>query len=218
MTTFEELRQQMREAEAKAREAAASDRVEGRPAAERTGKEMEVDFDIKNTGQTKTINGFDTRQVRRDDHRPREGQEARRQRRARDDRRYLADARQVSLKEIADFDRRYYEKLAGPVSAVDAQQMATAMAMFPGLKEAFARLSREDFGGTAIQTTTTIDAVKSAEQMKQQGSGSSASERQRTIEPGVDRRRHRRLHAPAPAAARSRSRRQPTRTRRARRS
>ena len=34
--------------------------------------------------------------------------------------------------------------------------MATAMAMFPGLKEAFARLSREDLGGTAIQSTTTI--------------------------------------------------------------
>jgi hypothetical protein len=49
------------------------------------------------------------------------------------------------------------------------------MAMFPGLKEAFARLSREDFGGTAIQTSTTIDAVRSAEQMKQQASASSAS-------------------------------------------
>ena len=49
-------------------------------------------------------------------------------------------------------------------------EMATATAMFPGLKEGLARLSREDFGGTAIQTTTTIDAVKSAEQMAQQGS------------------------------------------------
>jgi hypothetical protein len=73
----------------------------------------------------------------------------------------------VSLKEIADFDRRYYEKLlAGTPSPVDAQQMATAMAMFPGLKEGFARLGREDFGGTAIQSSTTIDAVQSAEQMK----------------------------------------------------
>jgi hypothetical protein len=80
----------------------------------------------------------------------------------------------VSLKEITDFDRRYYEKLAGPISAVDAQQMATAMAMFPGLKEAFARMSREDLGGTAIQTTTTMESVKSPEQMKQQSSGASA--------------------------------------------
>ena len=79
------------------------------------------------------------------------------------------------MKEIADFDRRYYEKLAGPISAVDAQQMATAMAMFPGLKEAMARMSREDLGGTAIQTTTTTDAVKSAEQMKQEAAGGSSA-------------------------------------------
>ena len=31
--------------------------------AKNEGKEMEIDFDVKNTGQTKTINGFDTRQV-----------------------------------------------------------------------------------------------------------------------------------------------------------
>ena len=76
------------------------------------------------------------------------------------------------------------------------------MAMFPGLKEAFARLSREDFGGTAIQTTTTVDAVKSAEQMKEQQSVSAQQRRthSRTAEPGVDRRRDRRLHAPAAAA------------------
>ena len=50
--------------------------------------------------------------------------------------------------------------------------------MFPGLKEAFARLSREDFGGTAIQTTTTVDSVKSAEQMKT-GAGSVAQSDER---------------------------------------
>ncbi len=170
VTTFEELRRQMREAEEKARESAARQPKDEQP--QNQGKEMDVDFDIKNTGQTKAINGFDTRQVLATIT-------------VREKGRKLEDsgglvmtvdtwlAKAVSLKEIADFDRRYYAKLAGPVSAVDAQQMATAMAMFPGLKEAFARLGREDFGGTAIQTTTTMESVKSAEQMKQ-GSGASA--------------------------------------------
>jgi hypothetical protein len=170
VTTFEELRRQMREAEAKARESAARQPKEEQ--SQNQGKEMEVDFDIKNTGQTKTINAFDTRQVLATITVREKGKK-------------LEESgglvmtvdtwltKAVSLKEIADFERRYYAKLAGPVSAVDAQQMATAMAMFPGLKEAFARLSREDFGGTAIQTTTTMDSVKSAEQMKQ-GSGASA--------------------------------------------
>jgi hypothetical protein len=176
VTTFEEIRRQMREAEAKAREAAAKQPKEEQPA-QTGGKEMEVDFDVKNTGQTKTINGFDTRQVVATISVREKGkkiQESGGIVMTVDT--WLTKA--VSLKEIADFDRRYYEKLAGPISAVDAQQMATAMAMYPGLKEAMARLSREDFGGTAIQTTTTTDAVRSAEQMKQQAAsgGSSASD------------------------------------------
>ncbi len=173
VTTFEELRQQMRDAEAKARENAARQPKEEQP--QNQGKEVEIDFDIKNTGQTKAINGFDTRQVIATITVREKGKK-------------LEESgglvmtvdtwltKAVSLKEIADFERRYYEKLAGPVSAVDAQQMATAMAMFPGLKEAFARLSREDFGGTAIQTTTTVDSVKSAEQMTQAAASPSQSD------------------------------------------
>jgi hypothetical protein len=171
--TFEQLRQRLREAEAKARENAAKQPKEEQ--APNQGKEVEVDFDIKNTGQTKAINGYDTRQVVATVT-------------VREKGRTLEQSgglvmivdtwltKAVSLKEIADFDRRYFEKLAGPVSAADAQQMATAMAMFPGLKEAFARLSREDFGGTAMQSTTTIDAVKSAEQMKEQQSAAASSD------------------------------------------
>lgn len=173
VTTFEDIRRQMREAEAKAREAAARESKD-KPSAKNDGKEMEVDFNVKNTGQTKTINGFDTRQVVATIAVREKGKK-------------IEESggvvmtvdtwltKTVSLKEISDFDRRYYEKLAGPISAVDAQQMATAMAMFPGLKEAMARMSREDFGGTAIQTTTTTDAVKSAEQMKQEAAGGSSS-------------------------------------------
>ncbi len=183
VTTFEALRRQMREAEAKAREAAARE-----PAAAPTptpkpqekkepAKEVEVDFDVKNTGQTKTTNGFETRQVVATITVREKGKK-------------IEDSggivmtvdtwltKQVDLKEIADFERRYYEKLAGPMVAADAQQMqqmATAAAMYPGLQEAFARLRREDFGGTAIQTIMTIDAVKSAEEMKQQASSTGPS-------------------------------------------
>ena len=187
VTTFEELRRQMREAEEKARQAAAQQSRESRPAEpakpatkDPNQKEMEIDFDVKNTGQTKAINGFDTRQVVATITVREKGKK-------------LEESGGLvmtvdtwlsksapSMKEVADFDRRYFEKLAGPISAADMQQMqqmASAMVMYPGLKDAFARLSKEDFGGTAIQTTTTTQAVKSAEQMKQEaaGGGSSAS-------------------------------------------
>jgi hypothetical protein len=184
VTTFEQIRQQMREAEAKAREAAAKESASEpaqkpqQPAQqEKPAKEVEIDFDVKNTGQTKTINGFETRQVVATIAVREKGKK-------------LEDSgglvmivdtwltKQVDLKEIGDFERRYWEKLAGPMIAANAeqaQQMATAIAMYPGLKDAFARLSKEDFGGTAIQTTTTVQAVKSAEQVKQEAAQSSSS-------------------------------------------
>ena len=174
VTTFEEIRAKMREAEARARESAAKEPGSEQPS-KNDGKEMEVDFDVKSTGQTKAINGFDTRQVIATITVREKGKK-------------IEDSGGIvmtvdtwlsksapSLKEIADFERRYWEKLAGPISAVDAQQMATVVAMFPGVKDAFARLSKEDLGGTSIQSTTTMDAVKSAEQMKQQASGGSTA-------------------------------------------
>jgi hypothetical protein len=175
VTTFEELRKQMREAEARARESASKESGSEQPS-KNDGKEMEVDFDVKNTGQTKSINGFDTRQVIATITVREKGKK-------------IGESGGIimtvdtwlsksapSLKEVADFERRYWEKLAGPMTAVDAQQMATVAAMFPGVKDAFARFSKEDLGGTAIQSTTTMVAVKSAEQMKQQASGSASSD------------------------------------------
>ena len=180
VTTFEEIRRQMREAAEKARESAAREPGADKPAtaekpAKNDGKELEVDFDVKNTGQTKVVNGFDTREVVATITVREKGKK-------------IEDSGGIvmtvdtwlsksapSLKEIADFERRYWEKLAGPISAVDAQQMATVLAMYPGVKDALARFSREDLGGTAIQSITTMDAVKSAEQMKQEAAGGSSS-------------------------------------------
>ena len=207
VTTFEEIRRQMREAEAKARESAAK-RAERRAAGEERGQgdggRLRRQEHRPDEGDQRLRHAPGGRH----DHRPRKGQDDRGQRRHRHDRRHMAEQAAPSLKEIADFERRYCEKLAGPISAVDAQQMATAMAMFPGVKEAFARFSREDLGGTAIQTTTTMDAVKSAEQMKQEAAGGSSASSDDKANPRVDRRRDRRLHAPAPAAAREGSRRE----------
>jgi hypothetical protein len=175
VTTFEEMRRRMEEAEAKARADAAKEPAAEQPATK--GKEMDVDFDVKSTGQTKTINGFDTREVVMTVVVREKGKK-------------LEDSggmvmtvgswltkSQPALKEIADFDRRYFQKLVSPLVQVDAKQLATALGMMPGLKEAFARVNKETLDGTAIQSTTTVEGVKSAEQMKQaQSGGTSTSE------------------------------------------
>lgn len=66
VTTFAELRRRMEEAQKKAE--ADARKQEGREAppsssANPNEKQMEVDVDIKNTGEKKAINGFDTHQV-----------------------------------------------------------------------------------------------------------------------------------------------------------
>ncbi len=61
-----------REAEQSAREMerAVNRREPSKPAQKDPNqKEVEVDFDMKNTGATKNINGFDTQADRHDDHR-----------------------------------------------------------------------------------------------------------------------------------------------------
>ena len=49
------------------------------------------------------------------------------------------------------------------MAGVSAEQMAAAMAIYPMLKPAIAKMSAEGskIDGTAVQTTTTLDAVKS---------------------------------------------------------
>jgi hypothetical protein len=164
--TFDELRRQMQAMEEKARADAAKESKEP-PPPQNQGKQYDIDFDVKNTGQTKTINGFDTREVVATVTVREKGKK-------------LEDSggvvmtvdnwltrSQPALKEVSDFDARYYQKLQGPTPQIDAQQLATAAAMLPGLKEAFARYSKAGLDGTAIQSTTTVEGVKSAEQMAQ---------------------------------------------------
>lgn len=173
VTTFDEMRRRMADMEAKAKEDAAKAPKDEQP--QNQGKELDVDFDVKNTGEKKSINGFDTSQVVVTVTVREKGKK-------------LEDGGGLvmtadnwmtksvpALKEISDFDMRYYKALAGPQLAVDAQQLATALAMMPGLKEAFARMQRAGLEGTAISSTMAVESVKSAEQVKQQEQSSAGS-------------------------------------------
>src|SRR5260370_1419700 len=77
-----------------------------------------------------------------------------------------------AMRDIPESEQRYSQKLRGNtiVPRAAAEQIATAMAMFPMMKDAVSRMNTENvkMDGTAIQTVTTIDSVKSAEEMAQQ--------------------------------------------------
>ena len=175
VTTFAELRRRMEEAQKKAdeeaRKEAGHEEKEKPAAADPNAKQMEVDFDIKNTGEKKTINGFDTREVivtvtvREKGKKVEESGGM-----IMTSDQWLAP-KIAAMKEIADFDLRYAQKLYGSmIAGVSAEQMAAAMAMYPMMKQALGKMTSEGgkIDGTAIQSTTTLDAVKSPEDMAQE--------------------------------------------------
>jgi hypothetical protein len=168
VTTFAELRRQMEEAKRDAEKSAREERDRSdepsKPAEKDPNqKEYEVDFDIKNTGETRTINGFNTTKgvmtitVRE---KGKTLNEAGGMVMTTD---MWMTPNAPSTKELMDFDRRYAEKLYGPtVIGASAQDMAMAMAMYPQIKPALDRMAAEGSKmppGTPILTEMRMEAV-----------------------------------------------------------
>ncbi len=176
VTTFAELRRRMEEAMKKAEQNAKEDKTETRP--EQSGKELEVDFDVKDTGLRKVINGFDTRQVVMTIAMREKGRTLEQSGGLVMTTDMWMTPRVAAMSEIAEFDIRYAKQLAGPmISGASAEQMASAMAMYPGLKDAMARARTEGakMDGTSIMTTMTVESVKSADQLAAEKQGDAGS-------------------------------------------
>lgn len=191
VTTFAELRRQLEEAKRKAEEEAKKAKAEApasaqKPAAgnnKQNEPQVEVDFDLKETGQKKNVNGFDTREIVMTITMREKGKTL-------DENGGMVLTSDIwmgpripAMKEVVDFDIKFAKAIAGPVVAgASADEMASALAMYPMMKDALARMKAENvkMDGTPIQTVTTIDTVKSAEQVAaeqkpQQDSSASSS-------------------------------------------
>lgn len=172
VTTFAEMRAEFeraqREAEASAREIEKEEKQErddpSAPAEKDPNeKEVEVDFDLKNTGATKSINGFNTTQsvmtitVREKGKTLNESGGLV----MTTDMWLAADA--PSVREIAEFDLKYFEKLYGPavMSGASARDMAMVLAMYPQVKTALEKAAQEGtkVDGTAILTEMKVESV-----------------------------------------------------------
>lgn len=168
VTTFAQLRAEMekarREAEQSAREAAPSEPSQpSTPAAKDPNqKEVEVDFDLKNTGATRTINGFDTRQSVMTITVREKGKTL-------DESGGMVMTTDLwlapnapSTKELFEFDLRYAEMVYGPmVTGASAKDMAMVLAMYPQIKPGLDRMRAEGakIDGTAILTDMRMEAV-----------------------------------------------------------
>ncbi len=172
VTTFAELRRRMEEARKKAEEDARKEAGKDKPAASNPNeKQMEVDFDVKNTGAKKTINGFDTHETIVTITVREKGKTVEQSGGMVMTSDLWLTPKIAAMKEIADFDVRYGQKLYGTmVAGASEEQMAAVMALYPMMKQALGKMTAEGgkIDGTAIQTTTTMDAVKSAEQIAEE--------------------------------------------------
>lgn len=169
VTTFEEMRRRMKEAQERAAQQAQREE-KGEQQAEKPEKEYEIDFDLKDTGQTRQIAGHDARQVLMT-------VTVREKGRALEEGGGLVmttdswlGPKIPAMKEVADFDLRYFKQVYGADAALSAEQMGAILAMFPLVAKAQERMRQENVSleGTPLSTTVTFEAVKSAEQVAQE--------------------------------------------------
>jgi hypothetical protein len=180
--TFAELRQQLKEAQEKAQrdaEKAAKEEAgkekEKAKEPDQKAPEMDVEFDVKETGERKAIAGYDAREVVMTITVHEKG-------RTIEDRGGLIVASDMwlgpeipAMRELAEFELRYWKAIAPEAPGMSPEQLATVVAMYPLVKQAMDRLSREQVNmkGTPLLTVTTFDAVKSADQMAKESQSSS---------------------------------------------
>jgi len=185
VVTFAELRQQIKDAQEKAqREADKAAKEEAgkkpetkEPESKEKAPEMEVDFDVKETGQKKSIAGFDAREVVMTITVREKGKTL-------EDSGGLVVTSDVwlgpeipAMKELAEFEMRYWKAVAPETTGVSPEQMAAVIASYPLVKQGMERLNREkvNLKGTPLQTVTTFDAVKSAQQAAKDTESSAGS-------------------------------------------
>ena len=179
VTTFAQLRQRMEDARNKAQESAQKEQAKeaSKPQQAPPENNIEIDFDVKDTGQKKSINGFDTHEVVMTITLREKGKKLEESGGMVLTSDMWLTPRIAAMKEVQDFDVRYAQKLYGPVIfGASADEMAAATAMYPLMAPALVKMRSEGakMNGTPVSTVTTMDSVKSADQIAQEAQNKDA--------------------------------------------
>jgi hypothetical protein len=171
VTTFAELRQKLSEAQERAaKQAKEAPKEAGEPAQPSSSdKQYEFDFDVKETGQTRSIAGYDAKQVIMTVT-------------VREKGKTLEESGGMvlttdswlgpeipAMKELAEFEMKYWKAIAPETALVSAEQMAAVAAMYPLIKPAMDRMNQEKVSlkGTPLATMMTFEGVKSKAQIEE---------------------------------------------------
>jgi hypothetical protein len=174
VVTFAELRKQYEDAKKEAAEEAKEQEKSKNKKEE--GPEYEVDFNIKETGQKQTINGFDTKQVVVTATVREKGKKLEQSGGAVLTADMWMGPKIPVMGELAAFNAKYFKQLYGDPTA-EMQQMAVLMATTPAFAKAMKEFSkkRASFEGDAVRTTLTFETVaapgQEAEQSQESAGG-----------------------------------------------
>jgi hypothetical protein len=177
VTTFEELRRRLQEERDRAEKQAKSRPAQDKNDLEKSGKEIEFEAAVKDTGQHKTIAGHDTHEVILTITGHEKGKKIE------DSGGFIMTndmwlaSKIAALDEIAAFQLKYFQAVYGESLGIDPQQMASVMAMFPSFEKMASQMQTEGrkMQGTALFTTTTFESMKSDDEMKAAGSDKSGN-------------------------------------------
>jgi hypothetical protein len=165
VVTFDELRKEFEEQRARA-EKQSQREVKNQ---KKEGPEYDIDFDVKDTGAKEVINGFNTHEVIVTITVHEKGKKVDQSGGVVLTSDMWMGPHLAAMKEIGDFDRRYFAKLYGKeFGAADMAQMATLMASNPAFGKAMKALSEKSasFNGSPIRTIMTVEAVAGSEQQQ----------------------------------------------------
>jgi hypothetical protein len=178
VTTFAELKKRIEAQRAKAEKEAAEAKQK---AAKKEGQEQapamefEVDVEMSETGQKRTIAGYEARHVAMKAWVHEKGRQIQQSGGLLVTTDTWLGPKIDALKEVEEFDRRYALKMAelygltGTSATAALQQMTAMVAMYPALVTAMEKLKAEsekiNLEGTSVANTFTITAWKSASQL-----------------------------------------------------
>ena len=168
VTTFAQLRQQFLDAKAKAEKDMKNRPAEEKSDLEESGKQIEFEAEVKETGQKKTIAGYDTREVQLIITAHEKGKKIEESGGFIMTNAMWLAPKVAALDEIGTFQMKYFQAVYGDLIGMDPAQMATVMAMFPSFQKMGEKMAAEGkkMTGTPLFTTMTFESMKSAEELK----------------------------------------------------
>ncbi len=171
VTTFEELRRRFEEQQARAAKHSEAKKEE------QQGPEWEVDFDIKSTGKKEEINGWNTHEEIATVIVHEKGKKLEQSGGFVLTSDMWMGPKLAAMRELAEFERRYVEKVYGHAFDAEMIKMAAAMATQPAFGKAMKAFGehRGKFEGTAIRTTMTFETVPGPATQSDQASNDSSS-------------------------------------------